>query len=185
MRQNSRARRVPRATDQPNPARSPDAPARHAALLPMHARARSRGRRTCEVGKRDGDDGVGKDVHDRRCRHSFESCAPGHRFLSEMVWKRRGEGCEDEPDGCRPNEIVAKKRHLGALRADRPTPSGPHTTQPSQQPSPAAVQFPTEQPAQTNLRGGEARRPRWRGERCTWLTSEVLEKAFENANLKS
>jgi hypothetical protein len=70
----------------------------------------------------------------------------------------------------------SKKRHLGALRADRPTPSGPYTTQPSHQRSPAAVQFPTEQPAQTNLRGGEARRPRWRGERCTWLTSEVLKR---------
>jgi hypothetical protein len=52
---------------------------------------------------------------------------------------------------------------------------------------PAAVQFPAEQPAQTNLRGGEARRPRWRGERCTWLTSEVLEvkmPTFDLSNVK-
>ena len=71
-----------------------------------------------------------------------------------------------------------QKRHLGALRADRPPIRPPHdAAKPTA--APAAVQFPAEQPAQTNLRGGEARRPRWRGERCTCLTSEVLETAFE------
>jgi hypothetical protein len=37
------------------------------------------GRRSCEAGKRDGDDGVGRDVHHGRRRSSIERCSGGHR----------------------------------------------------------------------------------------------------------
>ena len=70
-----------------------------------------------------------------------------------------------------------RKKHLGAhrteLTCDRPT----HLPVPTRTAVPRRVRVfsRAERRGQTNLRGGKARRPRWRGDQCTCLYNESLD----------
>ena len=69
---------------------------------------------------------------------------------------------------------LPKKRHRAAYRADARS-ADPNPPAPAPTAVPAVpVLCRAEQWGQTNLRGGQARRPRWRRERCTWQTMQAF-----------